>query len=78
MLAEQDAHKVVGAWELDFSRSPDVQKKLALLYLANDVIQTSRKNGPHFVQEFYRILPKAVRHLLKHGDATVSLFYAAG
>lgn len=67
----QDARKVVGAWELDFSRSQDMQKKLALIYLANDVLQNSRKKGPQFLQEFYKILPKAIKHMVKHGDSNV-------
>ena len=62
---------MVATWDSEFARVSDMQKKLALLYLANDVLQNSRKRGPQFVQEFYRILPKAIRHMLKHGDASV-------
>ncbi|KAK9796638.1 hypothetical protein WJX73_006490 [Symbiochloris irregularis] len=68
----KDARKVVSTWEVEyFNRSPDLQKKLALMYLANDVLQNSRKKGPQYVQEFYRSLPKVIRHILKHGDASV-------
>ena len=64
---------MVSTWEVEFfNRSPDVQKKLALLYLANDVLQNSRKKGPQYVQEFYRALPKALKHVVKHGDGSVS------
>ena len=45
-----------------------IPKQLGMLYLANDILQNSRKKGPEFVHEFYRILPRAVKHLLKHGD----------
>ncbi|EIE19618.1 DUF618-domain-containing protein [Coccomyxa subellipsoidea C-169] len=48
-----------------------MQKKLCLMYLANDILQNSRKKGPEFVNEFYHTLPRPVHHLLKHGDAKV-------
>lgn len=68
----QDARRVVSTWEVEFfNRSPDLQTKLALMYLANDVLQNSRKKGTQYVQEFYRTLPKPVKHLLKHGDSNV-------
>ena len=67
---------MVSVWDTEFARFPDMQKKLAMLYLANDVLQNSRKKGAQFVQEFYRILPKAVKHMLKHGDASVRLAFA--
>jgi hypothetical protein len=34
--------------------------KLALLYLANDIVQNSRKKSPQFVQQFALVLPEAV------------------
>lgn len=68
----QEARKVVSVWEAEFGRTTDMQKKMALLYLANDVLQNSRKRGTHFVVDFYRALPAATRHMLKHGDANVS------
>jgi len=64
----QDARKVVGVWEAEFLRAPAAPKKLALLYLANDILQNSRKKGPEYVQEFFRALPRPLQQLLKHGD----------
>ena len=58
-------------WEGEFARAP-MQKKLAMLYLANDILQNSRKKGPEFVHEFHRTLPRALQHMLKHGDDKVS------
>jgi len=43
-------------------------KKLTFLYLANDVIQTSKKKGPEFSQEFEGVLPYAFHHVLKEAD----------
>ena len=64
----QDARKVVGVWEAEFARAPSAQKKMALLYLANDILQNSRKKGPEYVHEFFRALPRPLQQLLKHGD----------
>lgn len=35
------------------------------MYLANDVIQNSRKKGPEFAKEFKSILPKCFELLAK-------------
>ena len=59
-------------WEAEFARAP-MPKKLAMLYLANDILQNSRKKGPEFVYEYHRALPRALQHMLKHGDDKVLL-----
>lgn len=33
------------------------------MYLANDVIQNSKKKGPEFGKEFENVLPKAFEHM---------------
>lgn len=38
-------------------------KKLTFMYLANDVIQNSKKKGPEYGNEFGQILTKAFQHL---------------
>ena len=45
------------------------ERKLAFIFLANDVVQTSRKRGPEFVEAFASALPGALRHVAKHGAA---------
>ena len=65
------ARQVVSVWDAEFAKA-SVPKKLALTYLANDILQNSRKKGPEFVMEFFRVLPKAMKHLVKHGDAKVA------
>ena len=65
------ARQVVSVWDAEFAKA-SVPKRLALTYLANDILQNSRKKGPEFVMEFFRVLPKAMKHLLKHGDAKVA------
>lgn len=33
----------------------DQEKRLCMIYLANDVLQNSRRKGPEFVREFYKV-----------------------
>ena len=66
----KDARKVVAIWEQEFIKM-SMAKQLAMAYLANDILQNSRKKGPEFVVEFFKTLPRAVKHLLKHGDEKV-------
>lgn len=67
----QEARKVVQTWEAEFVKAPNMQKKLCMMYLANDILQNSRKKGPEFVNEFYHTLERPVGHIFKHGDAKV-------
>ncbi|CAI9735374.1 Hypothetical predicted protein [Octopus vulgaris] len=43
-------------------------KKLHFIYLANDVIQNSKKKGPEFSKDFGTILPNAYKHTAKDAD----------
>ena len=47
-------------------------KKLTLLYLANDVIQNAKKKGPEFKAEFVRILPRAFQNASREKDESFS------
>lgn len=40
------------------------------MYLANDVIQNSKKKGPEFGKEFGTLLPKAFEHMKRFDDKT--------
>ena len=44
------------------------------MYLANDVVQNSKKKGPEFAKEFGHVLKKAFEHLasLKLEDKTMT------
>lgn len=41
--------------------SVDSDRKLTLLYLANDVIQNSKKKGLEYKNEFGKLLPRALQ-----------------
>lgn len=61
------AKLVVETWERQFHCSPR-ERRLAFLYLANDILQNSRRKGAEFVAEFWRVLPEALRDVIRNGD----------
>ncbi|KAK6912942.1 CID domain [Dillenia turbinata] len=61
------AKQVVEIWERQFHCSPREQR-LAFLYLANDILQNSRRKGAEFVGEFWRVLPDALHDVINNGD----------
>jgi CID domain len=67
----QEAKQIVATWEAEFGKQGPMLRKLALLYVANDILQNSRKKGPEFVAPFYHPIIRAARHILKHGDEKV-------
>ena len=54
-------------WEKQF-HSTEMAQKVPLLYLANDILQNSKRQGNEFVQEFWNVLPKAVKDIVSQGD----------
>ncbi|KAF8069575.1 Rprd1b [Scenedesmus sp. PABB004] len=63
----KDACGVVAVWDAEFYKAP-ADRKLALLYLANHVLQEARKKGSAFQEEFFRVLPKAAAAIAGGGD----------
>ncbi|CAL0332960.1 unnamed protein product [Lupinus luteus] len=61
------AKQVVETWARQFHCSPR-EKRLAFLYLANDILQNSRRKGSDFVGEFWKVLPDALRDVIANGD----------
>ncbi|XP_021299053.1 UPF0400 protein C337.03 isoform X2 [Herrania umbratica] len=61
------AKQVVETWDRQFHCSPREQR-LAFLYLANDILQNSRRKGSEFVGEFWKVLPDALRDVIEIGD----------
>ncbi|KAL6776911.1 hypothetical protein ACKKBF_B03975 [Auxenochlorella protothecoides x Auxenochlorella symbiontica] len=65
------AQRVAVVWEEVFSKA-DQPKRLALVYLASDIIQNSRRKGPEFASEFLKVAPRALRHMLARADAATA------
>ncbi|KAG2261421.1 hypothetical protein Bca4012_013824 [Brassica carinata] len=61
------AKHVVETWGRQFHCSPR-ERRLAYLYLANDILQNSRRKGSEFVGEFWKVLPEALRDVIENGD----------
>ncbi|CAB0010589.1 unnamed protein product [Nesidiocoris tenuis] len=49
---------IIKTWAKEMSKGSEVQK-LTLMYLANDVIQNSKKKGPEYTKEFIPVLMRA-------------------
>ncbi|CAL0323294.1 unnamed protein product [Lupinus luteus] len=60
------AKQVVETWARQFHCSPR-EKRLTFLYLANDILQNSRRKGSEFVGEFWKVLPDALRDVIANG-----------
>lgn len=43
-------------------------QKVPLLYLANDILQNSKRKGNEFVTEFWNVLPAALKDVVEKGD----------
>lgn len=54
--------KIVSIWMKELAKAPS-NRKLVFMYLANDVIQNSKKKGPEFGNSFASILPKAFKDI---------------
>lgn len=61
------ARNVVEIWDKQFNSS-NKDHKVCLLYLANDILQNSKRKGGEFVNEFWKVLPACLRHLYEHGE----------
>lgn len=47
-----------------FSAKPN--RKLTFLYLANDVIQNSKRKGPEFTKDFAPVIVEAFKHVSRY------------
>ncbi|KAM1068264.1 uncharacterized protein LOC126623358 isoform X1 [Malus sylvestris] len=61
------AELVVETWDKQFHSAQMVQK-VPLLYLANDILQNSKRKGNEFVAEFWKVLPAALKVVHEQGD----------
>lgn len=54
-------------WDKLFNSSQKEQC-VSFLYLANDILQNSRRKGSEFVNEFWKVLPAALKNVYDNGD----------
>ncbi|CAN0830042.1 Regulation of nuclear pre-mRNA domain-containing protein 1B [Linum grandiflorum] len=60
------ARQVVESWDQLF-KSSQRDQRVSFLYLANDILQNSRRKGSEFVNEFWKVLPKALKLVHESG-----------
>ncbi|RLW13133.1 hypothetical protein DV515_00000029 [Chloebia gouldiae] len=53
-------------WFIVFQAKPN--RKLTFLYLANDVIQNSKRKGPEFTKDFAPVIVEAFKHVSSESD----------
>lgn len=61
------AKQIVETWDKSF-RSAQREQRVSFLYLANDILQNSRRKGSEFVNEFWKVLPASLKHVFETGD----------
>lgn len=61
------AELVVTTWDKQFHNS-EMAQQVPLLYLANDILQNSKRKGNEFVTEFWKVLPSALKAVVDKGD----------
>ncbi|XP_038990868.1 regulation of nuclear pre-mRNA domain-containing protein 1A-like [Hibiscus syriacus] len=61
------AKQIVETWDKLFNSSQK-ERRVSFLYLANDILQNSRRKGSEFVNEFWKVLPSALKHVYDNGD----------
>ncbi|GLT87542.1 hypothetical protein SLE2022_056210 [Rubroshorea leprosula] len=61
------AKQIVETWNKLFN-SFQKEQRVSFLYLANDILQNSRRKGSEFVNEFWKVLPAALKHVYESGD----------
>ncbi|XP_047226052.1 regulation of nuclear pre-mRNA domain-containing protein 1B isoform X1 [Girardinichthys multiradiatus] len=60
---------IVKVWHRELKKAKN-NRKLTFLYLANDVIQNSKKKGPEFAKDFESVLVDACSHVARCVSAT--------
>ncbi|KAJ7972003.1 regulation of nuclear pre-mRNA domain-containing protein 1B-like [Quillaja saponaria] len=61
------AKQIVETWDKLFNSSQKEQC-VSFLYLANDILQNSRRKGSEFVNEFWKVLPADLKLVYQNGD----------
>ncbi|XP_010261190.1 PREDICTED: histone acetyltransferase KAT6A [Nelumbo nucifera] len=64
---QNKAELVVTTWDKQF-HSSQKEQKVPFLYLANDILQNSKRKGNEFVSEFWKVLPAALKDVVENGD----------
>ncbi|KAI7992594.1 Regulation of nuclear pre-mRNA domain-containing protein 1B [Camellia lanceoleosa] len=61
------ARQIVETWD-KASSAAQREQRISFLYLANDILQNSRRKGSEFVNEFWKVLPAALKNVYESDD----------
>ncbi|WOG98182.1 hypothetical protein DCAR_0417523 [Daucus carota subsp. sativus] len=61
------AKQIVESWDKLF-KSAQRDQRVSFLYLANDILQNSKRKGTEFMNEFWKVLPAALKYVYETGD----------
>jgi regulator of Ty1 transposition protein 103 len=59
---------IVSTWLRELTNTSNTERKLTLIYLANDILQNSRKKGYEYMNEFSHALSEAFEDIVKYSD----------
>uniref|UniRef100_A0A4W4FG92 CID domain-containing protein n=1 Tax=Electrophorus electricus TaxID=8005 RepID=A0A4W4FG92_ELEEL len=68
---------IVRVWHRELKKAKS-SRKLTFLYLANDVIQNSKKKGPEFTRDFEGVLVDACSHVARKEKEVYQIFLNSG
>ncbi|THU71515.1 hypothetical protein C4D60_Mb04t02250 [Musa balbisiana] len=67
IVHRKKSKEIVETWDQAFNSSPR-EKRVPFLYLANDILQNSRRKGSEFVNEFWKVLPGCLKNVYENGE----------
>lgn len=59
---------IVKTWFKELTGNSKPDRKLTLLYLANDILQNSRKKGSEYLKEYSNMMQDAIEDIAKYSD----------
>ncbi len=65
------SEKIVKTWLKELINSNKCERKLTFIYLANDILQNSRKKGYEYLKEFANVLPESIENTAKYADTKI-------
>ncbi|XP_066355120.1 uncharacterized protein [Miscanthus floridulus] len=65
-FSPQEGQKGCRHMEKQFSSATE-DKKILFLFLSNDILQNSKRKGGDYVHEFWRVLPRSLKHVYENG-----------
>ncbi len=60
---------IVQTWLNELLAAPKCERKITFIYLANDILQNSRKKGSEFLKEYLLALPEAIENASRSADS---------